>query len=233
MKTMKLLTLAALLCASATVSAQNTVVTLDQQMKNKQTTKTTKAAPAARTASVSSLAGWQSFYVQYNASEFHWSSDGHSENTSMSGVSLGWNQAMPIAGDTPLFFQYGAALRYGWHSEEMLREDMKQSMLDVKIPLNLVYSIPVSGSVSIDPFAGLYARGIILAKAKWGDDSFSYFSEDDMGDDTWNRFTMGAQLGLNVRFSDYYAGVSYGMDFLKVTDDTTIRGFDITLGVTF
>jgi hypothetical protein len=50
---------------------------------------------------------------------------------------------------------------------------------------------------------------------------------------TWNRFQLGAQFGINVNFSQFYAGIGYGMDILEVTDDTTIRGLDITLGMKF
>ena len=63
---------------------------------------------------------------------------------------------------------------------------------------------------------------------------YNLFSEDDMGEgNTWNRFQLGAQFGINVNFSQFYAGIGYGMDILEVTDDTTIRGLDITLGMKF
>jgi hypothetical protein len=246
MKTMRFFALAALMMAATAVSAQNKVVTLDQQMKNKKTTTTTKTTTTKKTTpakttttkttapkatSVGSLAGWQSFYVQYNPLDMHFSSDGFSANSGFSAITAGWNQAMPIAGATPLFFQYGVGIQYGWDSND----GEKATLLSAKIPLNLVYSFQLPGtSVSLDPYAGIYGRAFIIGKSSYEGESWNYFSEDDMGEgNTWNRFQLGAQFGINVNFSQFYAGIGYGMDILEVTDDTTIRGLDITLGMKF
>ena len=113
-------------------------------------------------------------------------------------------------------------------------EKAKFSMLSIKIPVTAMYSFNVSDAVSILPYAGLYGRVNVLAQTKVGDSKVDYFSKDDMGDDTWSRFQLGVNFGCKFRFAQkFIVGGGYYTDLTKITDYTTFRGWDITLGLTF
>ena len=70
--------------------------------------------------------------------------------------------------------------------------------------------------------------------------SMNYFDKDDMGGKkyTANRFALGYQIGVNVSFGKYYAGVSYGSDFSdymseKLEVDSKLQTTSVTVGVRF
>ena len=230
MKKMKYLAMAAIMmvAGAASVNAQERAVTLGQ-LKNAQNnrnttvTKSNNVSDNSNYYGSSSAEGFSSVYLQYNISTMRTHSEHsggkHNDNEGFSAVSLGWNSALALFGDLPLYLQPGVALTYGWDKQESSYSDVKYSMLSAKVPVNLVYSIKLGDSpVSIDPYLGINGRAFIFANAKEdGHDSHSLFSKDDMGEDhTWNRFQIGAQAGLNVRFSNFYVGAEYAMDATEV-----------------
>lgn len=256
MKTMKFFAIAAIMMAAGalSVNAQERVVTLDQLKQAKQNQNTTvnnnnnRAAVSQSSSYAASPANWSSAYVQYNISTLKTKAEGggHSvtDNEGFSAISLGYNMAFGLFGDLPLYLQPGVALTYGWDSEEAYDVKTKSSMMYARIPVNLVYSFQIPNSpISIDPYLGINGRAFIFANAKEdGHDSHSFFSEDDMGKDhTWNRFQIGAQVGVNVRFNQFYVGAEYAMDATEVYKHdkngykTTekINAFSISLGYCF
>ena len=125
----------------------------------------------------------------------------------------------------------------------------------------VVYSFAVSDAFSIEPYAGIYLRGNLIGKEKfentggwdddwddWDDDwddtdwsgstsvkdEINLFSKDDMGDDAWNRFQFGAQLGVRARINNMFVvGLGYSTDLSNITEKTKFNSFDVTLGITF
>ena len=106
-------------------------------------------------------------------------------------------------------------------------------MIAVKIPIDVMYSFDVSDAVSIQPYAGIYGRFNIMAKTKYDGETIDMFKKEDVGD-PWKRFQLGWQAGCKFRFAHKITvGAGYYMDFMKITDHTTVQGFDITLGLNF
>lgn len=253
MKTMKYLALATIMmvAGAVTVNAQERVVTLGQ-LKNAQqnkdtgtTTRQTVTSSGTSSYSSSSAEGWSSVYAQYNISSMrsHSEYDGHKYNDSegFSAVTLGWNMALGLFGDLPLYVQPGVALTYGWYKpdSDSHGDNHKLNMLSAKVPINLLYSIQLGDSpVSIDPYLGIYGRCFIFAQSKYAGETVSMFSKDDVGkNSTWNRFQIGAQAGLNVRFNQFFVGAEYAMDATEVWkhEKNTLKfnALSINLGMCF
>ena len=291
MKKTMIFALSAIMMAagSVTMNAQEKVVTLDQLLKKNQQKeapktekkaeqKTTQTAqkqkvakePKVKAASAgTSLGGFSTAYVQWNFETMKYSKSGFSSSSSGNSISGGFSYAFGIAGATPLYLEPGVALKYVWDNNN----GVKFSMLSLKVPVNVVYSFAATENFNIEPYAGIYLRGNLLAKEKfegnggWDDDwddwddweddysdfdddwettyeapsssgrskdSVDLFSKDDMGDDTWNRFQVGLQLGVRARINQkFMIGVGYSQDLSNITDNTKFHSFDISLGICF
>ena len=299
MKKTMIFALSAIMMAagSVTMNAQEKVVTLDQLLKKnqqkeapkteqkaeqkttqkqaaqKQTAQKQKVAkePKVKAASAgTSLGGFSTAYVQWNFETMKYSKSGFSSSSSGNSISGGFNYAFGIAGATPLYLEPGVALKYVWDNNN----GVKFSMLSLKVPVNVVYSFAATENFNIEPYAGIYLRGNLLAKEKfegnggwddddwddwdeWEDDDYSdfdddedyyvapsssgrskdsvdLFSKDDMGDDTWNRFQVGLQVGVRARINQkFMIGVGYSQDLSNITDNTKFHSFDISLGICF
>lgn len=265
MKQFRFLTMAALIAFGTAVCAQN-VITLDemQARKKQQQQQPQQQQVVQEKVSYSSASDYESFgtlFLQYNPSQIHASYDGHSSNSSVNAVSLGYLQSIPM-GDIGLYLEFGGALQYFFKSEDMggsyyghdddyydwddwgyddfggsSHDKAKFSMLSLKIPFNVMYSFNIGDAVSIQPYAGVYGRINLFAQTKVGDEKIDHFNKDDMKyvyGEAWKRFQFGVHGGVKARFVQKFAvGVGYYLDVAKLMEHTTIRGFDISLGFTF
>ena len=246
MKRNRLFMMAAFVVVCASVSAQQ-VITLDELQQRKKTqaktTQTKAVQPKAQKAKVgksvlaSTGMGFSTFYLQYNAASQKYSHDGHSISTSLPSFSAGYTKAFPLG--PSLYIEPGVALQYLFKSEKEDGRTEKFSMLSAKIPVNVIYSLPVGDGIYIDPYAGVYLRGNILAQYKYEhgghSETVDLFSKDDMGssDNTAKRMQVGMNLGVRARFSKFLVGLGYSMDLTDFTKNEKTNSFDITLGMTF
>ena len=175
------------------------------------------------------------FYAQYNPSQVHVSSNGHSSNSSFNQVSLGYSHFIPL-GDIPLFISPGAAVQWAFSSDKQGSVEYKTNNIAVKIPVNLMYSFLVSDNFRIEPYAGIYGRINIWGESKETyttggrevTESYNLYS----GDHANKRFALGWNAGLNFRITNAFTiGGGYYMDLTKIQDHTNWQGFDITLGI--
>lgn len=149
--------------------------------------------------------------------------DGDSESESMDLNALALNfDYMSQIGSSPVFYSFGAGLRWTFKSEKESYEGvtLKTSLdfVTMRIPLNLALPIAIpSTSITIVPFAGFvpnfhFYGGETYRASYEGEsvkESINYFSEDDMGDDKFNWFVLGWQAGARIEYSSFYVGLSY------------------------
>jgi len=65
-------------------------------------------------------------------------------------------------------------------------------------------------------------------------DSYDVFSKDDMGDDAWNRFNVGMQVGVRAHINNMFVvGVGYTQELTNICDHTKFSSVDLTLGIAF
>lgn len=138
----------------------------------------------------------------------------------------------------------------------------KLTTLNAAIPVNLAYKFNVSPSFSIEPLVGLNVKFNILSKTKNSVDtdldwltekikdmdkeefeetfefkeSINNFDKKDTGskDTAWKRFQIGWHIGANFIFSQkYYAGITYGTDFMELCKKTNSSTLTVGLGYVF
>lgn len=154
------------------------------------------------------------------------------------GVSLGITHGQSISSTTPLYLEYGATVTWLNGSEDDDDEELSRNIIDITVPINIAYKITVSDELSFVPFIGPSARLNIMSKATLEDSyesvSINFFDKDDVGKESvWNRFQIGAQVGVGVNFKQYYFGYQYQWDFMDLAKKMTMSRNMISIGINF
>lgn len=193
--------------------------------------------------------GWSTVWAEFNPSVL----ENDNDDTSVTGISLGYSLAFPLITDVDLYLEPGLGLQYTFKSDDEKKSvegySVKQktdfNMWSVKVPVNFLYKFEMGNSgFSLSPFAGLTMRYNFSAKEKvkvtYNGESESetvdLFSSSDMGGSnyTWKRFQLGWQVGLKAIIADaFMLGASYGRDFSEIAKDTKLQTTTITLGFCF
>jgi hypothetical protein len=177
--------------------------------------------------------GWSTFGIEYLPSTF--SPDGGSSE-SFTGLALNYTSAISLTQSIPLFLEWGIGGQWSFWSDESGKYEQKINFISAKIPLNLIYDYAIPNStIHLDPFVGVKFRGNIWGQLKeeykGESETYNLFDSDE-GD--WNRFQVGMQLGLKVRFDrSFFLGVGYGFDFSEIAKKTKINEFKIMAGLVF
>lgn len=171
----------------------------------------------------------------------------------MKGLALNFDYMAPI-GNTPIFYQVGAGLRWTFNSQkesyEGLNVKASTNFVTFRIPLNLALPINIpSTDITVVPFVGfvpnLHFYGGETYKVSYEGmsekETINYFSKDDMGVDKFNRFILGWQAGARIEYSSFYLGLSYEgniSNLYKYTESGSkekinLGYFDISLGYKF
>ncbi|WP_295728284.1 outer membrane beta-barrel protein [uncultured Muribaculum sp.] len=133
--------------------------------------------------------------------------------------------------------------------ETTLRE--KFVNMNLQVPLNIVYRLPLSEKVSMSVFAGIVgkcnlsykvqttARGLQVPGGHLSH-TMNLLSGTSKGMDenkVWNRWQAAWQIGVGVNIRQYYIGVSGGTDIVPVysraNSNINSAGLKVTLGYTF
>lgn len=146
--------------------------------------------------------------------------------------------------------------------EDKTYQKIKLTTLNAAIPVNLAYKINASPSFSIEPLVGLNIKFNIISNTKnsiesesewlnekmdgWSKEeleeyfgfkeSINNFDKKDTGskEATWKRFQIGWHIGANFIFSKkYYAGITYGSDFMEIAKKTNSSTLTVGLGYIF
>lgn len=180
--------------------------------------------------------GYSAIWAGYAPTTFKTSYDGssHSED-GYSTFSIGWTKATPL--QSSLLGEYGVFADLTYKKEKDGGVTTTETLLGVKVPVNVLYALPLGEGITLYPYAGLNGKLYLLgsAKAKYEDESVStnFFSKDDMGDEVYKRFTIGYQIGLRAGFGNYFASIGYTDDITKIADYTTINKIEIGVGMLF
>lgn len=181
-----------------------------------------------------SYEGWSGVTLSYNASSFVYSDGDDSE--SFPGFSFGYVRGVNIIKKLPMFVEFGGELQYRAKSESYDEIETKVNMLSVNIPVNLVYKHNFTEDFAIKPFFGLGFRGNIFGKYKYSydfDGESNEESESIFENDGIKRFQMGWHIGCGVNYKMFNFALSYGKDFMEMSDDVKLSEVVIALGINF
>lgn len=193
------------------------------------------------------MSEWQSCYFQYSSLKLNMSNN--DDDLGLDAITLGYSKAISIDPKSPIFVEAGVAGQIAFHTEDdtdndwgpVYRDDeCKYTLLSLKVPVNIIYKWSVSENVNILPYAGLVAKYHLYGKLNYDhdgkDEDLDLFDKKDMEhkDNTWNRFQLGYQIGVNIMFSSkWHLGVSYGKDFSEVIKKGKFSTTSVTLGFGF
>lgn len=168
--------------------------------------------------------GWKTLGVEYLPGSFSY--DGGSE--SFTGWAINYTRATSVTQSAPLFLEYGAGVQYSYTSEDY----RTINYVSVKVPVNLIYDFKIPNTnINLDPYVGLKLRYNV-----WGEYDNDYYGSYNLFGDKydWNRFQVGAQIGVKARFNNkFFVGLGYGFDFNEIAEDITVNELSLSAGIVF
>ncbi len=172
-------------------------------------------------------------------------------------IGLGLMVNTSLSKTVPLYLHWGIDLvfnSYKWESEPI---DMFGYQKTTKLEYiyfsftykaNIGYYLQIPNtSVGFLPYAGLFARMHIGGSSYYTypnlhtedntlyDDQVktSLFTQSAENPNPWNRFELGANVGVKAFFGKFMIGVAYGRTFTDLTDDTQVSEFRLSAGLKF
>lgn len=191
---------------------------------------------------------WKGLRFSYDMTTPRWtgSGDGYESSYKFNGFTLGYVHAFNIA-QLPLFIETGAGVSFARYSDSEDDLTYKETMLGLRIPVNLVYKVQINDKLAIKPFTGFYLRANLMAKGAYSSDDsetqemideywdggdVNFFDKDDV-EDTWNRVQFGWQIGATLDINKFNIGIGYALDFNEIAEKTKLGIFSATVGFNF
>lgn len=164
-----------------------------------------------------------------------------STTETMPGFKFGWLKGISVSQELPFFVEAGLDFSYNTKSEKVQGIKMSSSTAAIAIPVNATYKLAFKNGLYLAPYFGLHFKVNVLGKEKmsYGGESASssWFSKDDMDDETYNRFQMGWQSGLNLGYKMINLNIGYMGDFMPLykekESDMKIKTGGFVVGVGF
>lgn len=167
-----------------------------------------------------------------------------SKSDKIDGLTVDYVHGLNILPNAPLYVEFGAGLAYNNSNEstkayfdgiEIFHAEADVSFLSAKVPVNLVYRVPLTKGISLAPYAGLQAKINLIGKAtnengiagQSSKTSVSFFDYDA------KRFQLGYQVGVGLNIKMVYVGVGYQGDMTSYLEEAKGEGLVVTLGYNF
>ena len=174
-----------------------------------------------------SIGAFKTFWLSYAPTNLK------EDNVSESGAntfSLGITSASPLSGSS-FFYEFGGFVDWLNYSDSYSGLSANINMIGIKAPLNLMYPFDFADNIVLYPYAGLHAKGFIIANASAKYDGEKetinlYEEESDL-----KRFALGYQLGIRARFPSFIVGVGYEDLLTSIVDGEDIKVNSITISV--
>lgn len=179
----------------------------------------------------------------------------YGDNAYFNGVGAGYTIDFRVSNTLPIYVGTGLDLRAAFHKEDIvlndeydfINMDAKSTLVNLNLPVNVSYRVPVADGFYMTPQVGLDFRVQLYGHSKITSDSGStefndyigdlssvnLFSKEDLGDNHLRRFQMGWHAALNFEYQRVNLGLSYGTDFVKLHKNLGGSNFLVSLGYTF
>ncbi len=157
----------------------------------------------------------------------------------LNGFGVNYIHGFSVSSELPLFVETGLKFSGVFHSESEGSEEVKNTFMYLAVPVNVAYKFAVGENMSIQPYLGLNLKFNLVGKQKYTDSDYpeddyeiNVFDKDDM-DPTWKRFQLGWHIGAGLNYKQFYVGLSYGTDFIKIAKKVNTGTFSIGVGYNF
>ena len=178
----------------------------------------------------------------------------YGDNSYFNGVGAGYTIDFRVSNTIPLYVGTGLNIRGVFdkdkiainNEEDLVNMDVKSTLVNLNLPINVSYRVPVADNFYLTPQLGLDFRVQVYGQSKLDlnsdfpelnklvsqDSKVNLFSKNDLGDNRLRRFQMGWHAGLNFEYSRVNLGLSYGTDFVKIHKNVGGSNFLVSLGQT-
>lgn len=179
----------------------------------------------------------------------------YGDNAYFNGVGAGYTVDFLVSKSIPLYVGTGLDIRAAFQNDKIIfNEDydpvdikVKNSLVNLNLPVNVSYRVPVADGFYLTPQLGLDFRVQVYGNSELslegnfpgGEEtignskSINLFSKDDLGDEHLRRFQMGWHAAVNFEYQRVNLGLSYGTDFVKLHKNLGGSNFLVSLGYTF
>lgn len=190
-------------------------------------------------------------YVSYNPQIFDLAT---LDDLNLTGFTAGYTHGISVSSNWPVFVELGARLSYSFKNEDITGSNYftdytnkkigqeKYRYMNVAIPVSMAYKLTMpNGKLSITPYLGLTFKYNIKGTIK-NDYYEEYnientetdlFDEDDMGDNKYDRFQVGWQIGAGLSYNAFYVGLHYGSDFGHIGTAVSTSNWGVSIGANF
>lgn len=165
------------------------------------------------------------------------------DDANMNGFAIDYIHGFSISRTYPLFIETGIGLNMGFYSDsnDDYNFTKKTTALSANVPVNIAYKFNINNDFSIHPYLGLNCKVNVLSKTKtqydndnMEDEEIDNFDKKDVGKDgQWKRFQLGWHVGAGINYKAFYAGLSYGTDFMELAKKLKTSTFKVSIGYNF
>lgn len=179
----------------------------------------------------------------------------YGDNAYFNGVGVGYNIDFRVSNSLPVYVGTGLDFRAVFHKETIYETgeydpvdcDVKTTLLNLNLPVNVSYRVPVADGFYLTPQLGLDFRVQVYGNAKYepnvivrgklkknlGSYDVNLFSKKEMNGDAMRRFQMGWHAAVNFEYRQFDLGLSFGTDFVKIHKNIGGSNFLVSLGYRF
>ena len=160
--------------------------------------------------------------------------EGKDKKGAFNGLGVQYNYGIGIS-NLPMNVEVGLKFNVGFLGKTLNSPGSQTTdnsmLMRLSVPVSYIYHFNFK-KVTVSPYAGLDFRFNLLAQTKSTTTTFiyngetekyeveksdpvtkSYFSKEDVANETANRFQAGWHLGVRVGFGSYFVGIEGGTDF--------------------
>lgn len=167
------------------------------------------------------------------------------DGVNFSGFGVGYSMDFPVSDTRPLYIGTGVDFRFIFRTKKYSQTEQynlvnikqRTSFIQMNIPANIGYILPVGAGVSVTPYAGVTFRvqlyghnrnricscespdanlDEILEEMELGPADGNLFSEKDYGSAHLRRLQLGWQIGARVQYRRVSFQAEYGKDIIKL-----------------
>lgn len=183
------------------------------------------------------------------------------DGVNFSGFGVGYSMDFPVSDKRPLYIGTGLDLRFTFRTKtysqteqyNLVNIKQRTSFIQLNIPANVGYIVPVGGGVSVTPYVGVTFRvqlyghnrnrisscdspvadiDRILEEMELGPADGNLFSKKDYGDARLRRFQAGWQIGARLQYRRVSFQMEYGRDIIKLHKNLGSGNLLLSVGYT-
>ncbi len=196
--------------------------------------KTSKSSSSSSYSPVIKENGWKELYLQIDPVSM-----GNAFSLSGTGYAVGFNKAVSVMKDQPVYLLIGAGLQYSKYSLEceiecdgnnsyfgqgktpIIKQESSVSFFDINVPVSVMYDYSINEKFSVSPYLGLKIRAGISGTEK---DEYEFMNFSSYGleevkkwyqNSSRNIYDKGGKDDKDYMYNDYM----YGNDDMYDDDD--------------